>query len=182
MGLISPIIIVAKLLIQDLWKIKHNWDNPVPEELKNKWDEFRASLSSLDKINVRRCVVSPENCETLELHAFCDSSEKAYGGAVYVRHVRTDGTALVTLLCSKSRVSPLKTVSLPRLELCGALLLTELMSHVKQALMNGQIEISQTVYWTDSTIVLAWLTDEAANWKTFVANRVTKIQEVNKIT
>ncbi|XP_054276573.1 uncharacterized protein LOC128995581 [Macrosteles quadrilineatus] len=177
LGIISPIIINAKILMQDLWKQNMKWDDVLPEQLHKRLLQFKQDLTLLSNFNVSRCVRMIQTEGTFELHGFSDASEKAYGAAIYLRHELSDGTAKTTLLCSKSRVTPLKTQSLPRLELWGALLLTELMSNVKTALINKHIE--RVTYWTDSTIVLSWLNAEAACWKTFIANRIAKIQDLS---
>lgn len=112
------------------------------------------------------------------MHGFCDASEAAYGACVYLRSIDNSGQILASLLCAKSRVAPLKSISMPRLELCGALLLAQLVKCVLNALT---ITIAHSYYWCDSSIVLAWLATEPAVLKTFVANRVAMIQEITEI-
>ncbi|XP_070132594.1 uncharacterized protein [Drosophila bipectinata] len=107
----------------------------------------------------------------VEHHGFCDASQKAYGAAIYVR-VEVGSTVIATLLTAKTRVAPVKAVSLPRLELCGALLFSEMATAVLPKIPGAA---SALYCWTDSTIVLAWLQKPACQWTTFVANRVTKI-------
>ncbi|XP_050295689.1 uncharacterized protein LOC126735663 [Anthonomus grandis grandis] len=110
------------------------------------------------------------------MHGFCDSSEKAYAAVVYFRIITYDDNVQTYLLCSKSRVAPLKTISIPRLELCSAVLLADLMSSVKKALADS-INISSLFAWTDSTVALSWIKSSPHKWTTFVSNRVSYIQE-----
>jgi hypothetical protein len=109
----------------------------------------------------------------IELHGFCDASEMAYGACVYIRTIDVDGIIQTILLTARSKVAPLKTLTIPRLELCGTLFLTSLISVVKNSLTT---RISRTVYWTDSSIVLQWIKSSPYTLKTFVANRVSEIQ------
>jgi len=113
----------------------------------------------------------------MEIHDFCDVSEIAYGCFyIYInKTVNNRGDAIVNLLCAKSKVAPLKNVSLPRLELCAALLLAELYQQVIQALT---VTPDSTYLWSDSTIALAWIKGEPSRWVQFVANRVTEIQQL----
>ncbi|XP_017791920.1 PREDICTED: uncharacterized protein LOC108573940 [Habropoda laboriosa] len=115
----------------------------------------------------------------LELHGFCDASEKAYGACVYLRSIDEHGRIRIELLVAKSRVAPLKSHTIPRLELCGALLLVSLAKTVENAL---HIPINHSFYWTDSTIVLHWLNTPPNTLKTFVANRVAEIQGKTSIS
>jgi len=109
------------------------------------------------------------------LHGFCDSSEKAYGACLYLRSVNQQGEVTNKLLCSKLRVVPVKKVTLPKLELCGALLLAQLIQKTVPAL---NLKIDGILLRTDFMTVLLWLATSASKWKTIVANRVSQIQEL----
>jgi hypothetical protein len=114
----------------------------------------------------------------LDLHGFADASEAAYGACLYIRSVDVLGNITSKLLCSKSRVAPLKRLSLPRLELCAAMLLADMYQASLKAL---KLSFNKTKFWTDSMVVLAWLRSLAVRWKTFGANRVSHIQETTNI-
>ncbi|XP_055944365.1 uncharacterized protein LOC129975327 [Argiope bruennichi] len=173
LGLLGPVITKAKIFMQQLWLLKIDWGEMLPEKEASEWQEFVTSLRNLNDINIERCIVIP-NAEVNELHGFCDASEKAYGAAIYARTVDSAGKVKVKLIASKSRVSPIKQVTIPRLELCSAVLLTKLMQKVKNAL---KMDITPVSYYSDSTIVLSWMRKESRDLKTFVANRVATIQE-----
>ena len=110
---------------------------------------------------------------SVELHGFSDASEEAYAGVVYIRLINSSGRVHTTLVMSKTRVAPVKRLSIPRLELCGAQLLTKLLCHVKRVLEI--IPMSSVIAWTDSTVVLSWLTENPRRFKTYVGNRVSFI-------
>ncbi|CAG9137940.1 unnamed protein product [Plutella xylostella] len=103
-----------------------------------------------------------------------NASERAYASCVYIRTIRNDGTAHVCLLTSKNKVAPIKPTTIPRLELCGALLGTRL---CKKVLDSLTVKIDQCYYWSDSTIVLGWLNTATSRLERFVRNRVNEIQE-----
>ena len=167
---LSPVIITAKIFMQKLWELKTDWDKEVPTDLKEQWIKYRNSLVDLEKISIPRKLCPGKTIQTPDLHVFCDASEMGYGCSAYV--VSGNKSSLV---CSKSRVAPLKAITLPRLELCGAVLAVELAEKLKEII---QIKIRKTIFWTDSKVVLAWIAKPSRNWTTFVANRVQKIQQV----
>ena len=137
-------------MIQQLWKCKLTWDTPVPVEEQRAWIQYKNELPLLNHIRFDRCIMTPNSTE-LQLHGFCDASEKAYGACLYLRSSNNQGNHHCALICSKSRVALLKTASLPRLELCAALLLANLYSATVQAL---QMQFSKIYLWSDSTIAL----------------------------
>ena len=108
----------------------------------------------------------------MQLHGFSDASEEAYAGVVYLRLVDSTGKVHTAIVMSKTRVSPIKRLSIPRLELCGAQLLTKLLCHVKKTL---NVPVTSEFAWTDSTIVLSWLTGNPRRFKTYVGNRISFI-------
>lgn len=175
LGLVGPVTVKAKVMLQKLWQLNLGWDETIPLDLFTSWNNLYTQLESLNNIQIpRQCII--ENATYYELHGFSDASEVSYGACVYLRSINESGI-LVRLICAKSRVAPLKSVSLPRLELCGAVLLARLVDKVVSAL---DINISKTFLWSDSTVTLAWLAEEPSTWRVFVANRVSEVQELCK--
>lgn len=174
LGLAGPVVVAAKIFIQQLWEIPLSWDDDIPEALAKKWTEFRRALDSLNNIKIPRHIFSGEMAQQTQVHVFVDASEKAYGAAIYIRASLRDGRKIVRLLCAKSKVAPLQKLSIPRLELCAALLGVELGKKVKKELHYGDKPV---FYWSDSEVVLYWLHSTPSSLHTFVANRVRKIQD-----
>ncbi|GBL89186.1 hypothetical protein AVEN_255295-1 [Araneus ventricosus] len=114
------------------------------------------------------------NDVSFEVHGFCDASKDANDAAVYLRSISSTGETAMNLLCGESRVAPLKTVSIPCLELCSAELLAKLTAKVMNSL---KIDLSRVHLWSDATIMLGWIKINPHLLKTFVANRVNKIQK-----
>ncbi|XP_043276020.1 uncharacterized protein [Venturia canescens] len=174
-GWASPVIINAKILMQDLWLAKIDWDDSVPPPLLERWNTYRHDLPKLSKLRIPRWIsttATREHC-AIELHGFADASQRAFSAAVYIRVLNSPTDISVSLLAAKSKVAPLKTVSIPRLELNGIVLLVRLLEYVKQQLNYDLISVHG---WTDSTVALAWLTQHPSRWKPYVANRVSEIQ------
>uniref|UniRef100_A0A0A9YD88 Pro-Pol polyprotein n=2 Tax=Lygus hesperus TaxID=30085 RepID=A0A0A9YD88_LYGHE len=176
LGLLGPVISKAKIAMQGLWRQELDWDEPLSNSFTKKWRIFCRTLLKLKGFLIPRKLVAP-NSVRIELHGFADASMDAYGACLYLRCIDDQNQVHVNLITSKSRVAPIKTQSLPRLELCGALLLVELAEVVKGAL---DCTLHQIVFWTDSTVVLSWLQAQPTKWSTFVANRVSKIQAHSK--
>lgn len=133
------------------------------------------NLKMLNSVNIPRHVLSI-SAILIELHAFADTSERAYGACVYLVSKFNSDQYYSQLLCAKGRVAPLKKIT--RLELCAAVLLAELVNIVRNSL---RINISEYFYWSDSTITLCWLKGCPSKLKTFVSNRVSKIQELTDL-
>ncbi|XP_076298325.1 uncharacterized protein LOC143217670 [Lasioglossum baleicum] len=177
LGLLGPITIVAKILMQQLWTLKITWDESVPVNIHTEWMNFKGDIQQLNNIEFNR-LVKLNNARQTEIHGFCDASERAYGACIYIRTIDKFGSIHAHLLCAKSRVAPLSQITLARLELCGAVLLATLFQTTRNALTYN---IDKTTFWTDSTIVLGWLRKQPSILKTFVANRVADIQRKTDI-
>ncbi|CAG9135443.1 unnamed protein product [Plutella xylostella] len=173
LGLLAPCIITMKMLMQGLWLDKLSWDEPLPSEIKKRWNEITKSLSLLNAVRCPRIMVCDAH-KTVQLHIFSDASERAYGACAYVRSVDSTGDVTVRLLIAKSRVAPIKPATIPRLELCGALIGARLFEKVVDSL---RIKIDQIFFWSDSTIVLGWLRMLPCKLQPFVRNRVAEILE-----
>ncbi|CAK1593737.1 unnamed protein product [Parnassius mnemosyne] len=173
LGLVGPCVVEAKIVMQRLWLHNYDWDDEVSLEVRNLWTTFENTITSLNNLKIPRWVLR-ENSSTHEVHVFTDASEKAYGACVYIRSCSNSNTIGVQLLVSKNRVAPIKPTTIPRLELCGALLGARLCTKVQEAL---SLPIHRCRFWCDSTIVLGWLSTPANQLKSFVRKRVNEIQE-----
>lgn len=173
LGWLAPSVLIAKTFFQKLWTLGLGWDDPLPTDLANRWLEYRESLLHLKPIKIPRWLKCSSNGVIYELHGYCDASNIAYAAVVYLRIVNSNGHIDVTLLASKTKVAPLKTITIPRLELCGAVLLAKLINNIKKIIDIADVT---TYAWTDSTVVLCWIRSLPSRWSIFVANRVTEIQ------
>lgn len=176
LGLICPVIFMGKWLIQHLWQLGLGWDDRPPDDVCQKWEQFRQELPLLSKLSFTRELMV-DSATTIQLHGFSDASEKGYAGVVYIRTIQPNKDVKVSLVIAKSRVAPLKRVTLPRLELCGVVLVSELLAHVMEVLRD-QCLITSVNIWTDSAVALSWIQSSPHRWKTFVATRVSRIQEL----
>lgn len=174
LGLVSPVVVSTKILLQELWRLKINWDDEVPAEILSKWGDIKENFLCLDQLKIPRHIIAV-NSDKIELHGFCDASMKAYGAAIYIRSVDSAGNVFSKLAASKSRVAPVKILTLPRLELCAAVVLVELMNLVVHSLKLEE-GTTKLVYYSDSAIVLSWLRVDPGRLQIFVSNRVNMIQ------
>lgn len=153
LGLVGPTIIIAKVLMQQLRQMQMDWDESIPADLHITWFKFLKEIEALNHLAINRQIVC-NNPVCIEHHGFCDSSERAYGAAIYLKSTDAGGNVDIRLFCPKSKVAPLKTQTIPRLELLAALLLAQSSHKVLQAI---NIKIIRTFYYCDSKIVLSWL-------------------------
>ncbi|XP_065079563.1 uncharacterized protein LOC135702458 isoform X2 [Ochlerotatus camptorhynchus] len=175
LGLLAPVIVEAKMIMQCLWACSVGWDDPLDGEILHRWEEFQTSLDELSNIEIPRCIVIPEP-EAIEVHGLADASQAAYGACLYLRCIRQNGSAVSHLLCSKSKVAPLRAMTIPRLELSAALLLARL---VEKVVPMMKVSSRQVKLWSDSQIVLAWINKPLDRLQVYIRNRVA---EINRLT
>lgn len=173
LGWLSPVVVSAKILLQSLWILKIGWDDSLPNEVISLWTNFNEQLEFISRISIPRWTNQGHEANHVEIHGFSDASNLAFSAVVYLRTVSITGDTRISILIAKSKVAPLKTLSIPKLELLGACLLTKCVIHVQTSMSLS----SAPVYcWSDSQVVLDWLKKQPATWKVFVANRVAEIQ------
>ena len=177
LGMIGPVVLLGKRMLQDACRLNQpGWDDPLPPEKENEWKAWTESLSALDAgLHIPRCFTDPSAVKH-ELHTFSDASSFAYGAVVYLRTLLQDGSYQVSFVIGKSRLAPMKTVTIPRLELTAAVLAVKLLCMVQREL---RIETESFLY-TDSSIVLHTIRNETKRFSTFVANRVETIRQYTK--
>ncbi|XP_064215763.1 uncharacterized protein LOC103314804 [Tribolium castaneum] len=174
LGLLAPVTLYAKLLIREIWVQKLGWDDPVSADIQKIWSLLKGELHLLENFEIPRHLGTCSNLP-VTIVGFADASEKGYGAVVYVKVPEKVPT--VRIICARSKVAPLKSLSIPRLELCAALLLARLI-HFVESTFQSRLIIENIVALTDSSVVLNWINASPHRWHTFVANRVAKIQEL----
>ena len=178
MGILSPFVVKLKMLLQELCTSKIDWDCKLPAELRDKWYTLVEEIRDGTSISITRCYfeVVPSLTQSCRLCGFGDASKEAYAAAVYLL-VETKDTVTVRLLSAKTRVSPLQTLTIPRLELLVTLLLARLVSSITQSL-ESNIALKPPMCWTDSKVALYWIRGINKSWKSFVQNRVNEIRRL----
>lgn len=176
LGWFATVVVKVKILFQQLWELKVDWDDTVPSCIRQVWLRWRDELPCLSDRHIPRCYFPQEaQIVSTQLNGFSDASEQAYAGVVYLHMTDTNAKVHVSLVMSKTKVAPIKRLTIPRLELCGAQLLARLLHHVGRVF---GISVCNLYAWTDSTIVLAWLSGNPRRFKTYVGNRISSIMEL----
>ncbi|XP_062541539.1 uncharacterized protein LOC134209558 [Armigeres subalbatus] len=180
LGLLASFLVHGKIIMQQVWRAGTKWDEYVDDRIEQQWQKWIALFNRISEIQIPRCyfqAASNEQYGTLQTHLFVDASEAAYSAVVYFRIIDMEGNPRCSLVTAKTKVAPLKYVSIPRLELMAAVLGARLLLFVEE---NHTIPIKQRFCWSDSNTVLAWLRSEHRRYKQFVACRVGEVLELTK--
>lgn len=175
LGFAAPVILYAKLLMKELWLLKVGWDDPLPDNIRSLFAKFIEQLPLLSACEIPRHLGVHAGCTT-NIVAFADASMKAYGCVVYLHVTDSMGNVHVNLICAKSKVAPIKVVSLARLELCAAVLMSNLVRLIKET-YSARTKIDNIFAFSDSKIALSWINSLPHRWDIYVSNRVAKCQE-----
>ena len=174
LGMLSPLVLTAKRILRDLCRRGVGWDDPIPETVSKEWLKWVQGLHLLDNFELPRCLKPLEfgDVITAQLHHFCDASEEGYGTVTYlllqIEHLQMHSAFIM----GKARVAPLKTVTIPRMELIAATMASHMDVLWKKEL---HMSLQESVFWTDSVSVLKYINNESSRLKVFVANRVSEI-------
>ncbi|XP_049329531.1 uncharacterized protein LOC125794101 [Astyanax mexicanus] len=181
LGFLAPVTFPAKHLLQELCRLNLSWDEDIPNTLMQSWKLWLQSLETLTDFNITRSF-KPKTfgkVEHAQLHHFCDASEVGYGMVTYLRLVNSQEQVHVKFVMGKSRVAPLKLLTIPRLELAAAVLAVR----IDRMLMDElKLDLEPSVFWTDSTTVLKYIRSDSRRFHTFVANRVNAIRGMSHVS
>ncbi|XP_070522401.1 uncharacterized protein [Cardiocondyla obscurior] len=162
------------MFLQELWLHKIGWNDQLPSQILTRWLVIREEFTQLARLTIPWWFNTWSD-STVELHGFSDASQLAMAAVIYIiTHSPSIGPTSA-FVCSKTKIAPLKRLTIPRLELTATLLLARLMKYV-QATLN--VNVASSHMWTDSMTTLTWVKSHAFRWKDFVRNRVTLIQEL----
>ncbi|XP_037033049.1 uncharacterized protein LOC119072036 [Bradysia coprophila] len=177
LGFMAPCTVIPKILFQRLWETKLKWDDLLPDDIRKRWVKFHGELPLLESIQIPRFFGLSDDIGSgaFELHGFSDASGLAYSGVVYTRVQHPDGTIQVQLLAAKTKVAPVKRITIHCGELCGALLVSRLL---KKVLLSLKVADVSVYGWTDSEVVLGWLKKSPGTWQQFVGNRTAQILDI----
>ncbi|XP_041357495.1 uncharacterized protein LOC121374456 [Gigantopelta aegis] len=180
LGFAAPFILTAKQLLQSLCKRDIGWDDEIDCVSLKLWQKWQEDLPNLVKIQIQRCY-KPKNFGRVvlcQLHMFTDASDCGYGVVAYLRLMNVDNDVHCALIMAKSRVAPLKKITIPRMELTAATVGVRLCKVITDEL---QYNIDETFFWTDSMSVLRYIANNTSRFQTFVANRVALIREGTQV-
>ena len=169
LGILSVITIRAKILMQTIRHASFLWDDQLPVNLQEAWIEIANDLKQISKHRSTRYTPVEED---VEIHAFADASAKAYGTAIYLI-----SNGKITLIFAKTRLTPTRKLSIPKLELLAALITSRAINFIESAFRKTTI--TRKIMWSDSKCVIAQIKTTKI-LPTYVENRVTEIRKVPK--
>ena len=180
LGFIALLLLDGKSILQELSCLDVSWDDPIPDDIKIKWEKWRAGLLNLQQTSISRCY-KPQNFGPVvptKLHHFSEASVKGYHQCGYVRMIDEQQRIHCTLVIGKSRVAPLTPVTVPRLELTATVYSVKISQQLRHGL---SYHIDQEYFWTDSNVVLGYISHESRRFHVFVASRVQEIQNSTSV-
>lgn len=181
LGFLAPVTFPAKHLLQELCRLNLSWDEDIPNTHAQSWKPWLQGLETLADFNITRSFKAKKfgKVELAQLHYFCDASEVGYGMVTYLRLVNGQEQAHVKFVMGKSRVAPLRLMTIPRLELTAAVLAVR----IHQMLINElKLDLETSLFWTDSTTLLKYIRSDSRQFHTFVANRVNAIRGMSDVS
>ena len=175
LGFLAPLVLKAKKILQEICNRCVRWDEPLPEEIRPRWEHWKRDLLRLHELQIPRCLESKSlnGKKTYELHNFADASNSGYGQCSYLRVKDEDESVHVSLVVGKSRVAPTKITTISRLELTAAVVSAKVAVMVQEELNYTKLK---QYFWTDSKVLLGYINNDAKRFYTFVANRVQVIR------
>ena len=178
LGFVAPFTLPAKMLLQDLCRQSLGWDDIIPEPDVQRWQCWLQDLPRLEGLAIDRCFKPKDFGEiaSSQLHHFSDASQQGYGAVSYMRLVNQDGKIHCSFVTGKSRLAPLKPITVPRMELSAAVLSTRLDQMILKELSMPLTD--ESTFWTDSTCVLSYIENEDKRFHTFMANRIPSHRQV----
>ena len=181
LGIVAPVTIRFKMLIQEICESKIDWDQPLNGVLLKRWQVLVGDLKQAQPISIPRSYFNDvnEKVKSSRLYGFCDASNRAYAAVVYLA-VETACGISVNLVVSKTRVAPIQRQTIPRLELLSAVLLARLISNTMDTL-SSQMTLNPSRCYTDSQVALFWICGLRREWKPFVQNRVNEIRRLTQV-
>ncbi|UYV67841.1 hypothetical protein LAZ67_5002202, partial [Cordylochernes scorpioides] len=174
LGFCAPVFLPPKLLLQRSWGLKLGWDTPLPESMAQEFRTWLDQIKLIELIKIPRYMWNDLIFPT-EVHIFCDASQIGYGAVAYLRS-ETGRENTLTLIWSKVGLAPMKSITIPRLELMAMVLGARLANAIQAALKRK----CETTLWSDSTTALSWIKKEI-EWRVFVRNRVREIQATTNL-
>ena len=174
MGLVSPFVLKGKQILQEVMAEQNSWDQLVTPENRQEWVEWTTDLINLSQVQLPRCFKPTANVIAIELHHFSDASLLGYGACSYIRQKTDQGVINSNLILAKARIAPLKKLTIPRLELQGAVTAVRLANTLRKEL---KMNIDKETFWTDSEIVLSYIANDCKRFHVYVANRVSEIKQ-----
>ena len=178
LGMVAPVVLTAKKILQDLCREKIGWDDEVPHNIIQEWMSWIQNLHQLEDFKLDRCF-KPINfgpMKAAQLHHFADACEDGYGTVSYLLLHNNRDEAHCAFVMGKARVAPLKPATIPRMELTAATMASRMDTLLRKEL---QIDLADSIFWTDSTSVLKYINNKTSRFRTFVANRVSQIAKVS---
>ncbi|XP_066908659.1 uncharacterized protein [Halyomorpha halys] len=174
LGFLSPTVFYAKTILQDAWKSSCGWDESVLPQLRLRWLEFLEHLQDIPTVRIPRCFI-PVGGVPYMIVGFCDASQRGYSAVIYIL-TSIDEINYAYLLKAKTKLAPIKLMTIPRLELSAALLLCRLFNSCHKVITR--LELREAHFFTDSNVVLGWLRTPTERMNAFVAHRVVQILEI----